>query len=169
MFKRDDDSPRLRRPGFPSWSWAGWQETEENYNRKGACLDYDLYGTYISPDKDPKKTIHSEKAAIYSEVDWHHVRESKYQKLDNHGVPNASKSTEGFQAARRSWKHFWFETLSLPPLPPGLITEEEGQLLVFQTSCAFLYVDWPSDSNSATPFQPTGRSLPSRNWEVQSI
>lgn len=53
MFKTDHGSPILRRTGFPSWSWAGWQETAENYNKMGPCLNYDSFG--ILEEKDPKK------------------------------------------------------------------------------------------------------------------
>lgn len=81
------------------------------------------------------------------EIDWYHVQNGEYVRLGNTNVPKAKNAKEEFaiQFARQSWKHPWFETLTLSPLPIGLTADEEKQLLVFQTSRAFLYVDWTSN------------------------
>jgi hypothetical protein len=133
LFENLASRPTRRRLGFPSWSWAGWQELESTHR------------TYLGP-----QTGYSEDEDIYqvySEVDWYLILEGQHVKIDSSGIPKAS-SLSALDAIRLTWRPSQIESLSLSRLPPlvtGLTTNEQDTLLVLQTSCAFL--DTEADSS----------------------
>jgi hypothetical protein len=128
-----------RRPGFPSWTWAGWKEPDKtNGDYPGSLLIYyDTLQDYV----------------MFNEVEWYstllsdpnnsnnHHQEEQRHGLINSKIPKAS-SVSVLDTVRSSWRPS--SLMERSPVPDGLTKEEQYMLLIFQTSCATIDVVYNS-------------------------
>ncbi|KAF4637876.1 hypothetical protein G7Y89_g221 [Cudoniella acicularis] len=101
----DPPKPPERRPGFPSWSWAGWVTA-------GSGIGLEEYQEH----------------RIHSIISWFRVQEDKIQWIPNVGINDADDYT--------------MKALPDFHLPTDLQKSEVDNLLIFETTTAFLPVSF---------------------------
>ncbi|KAH7308338.1 heterokaryon incompatibility protein-domain-containing protein [Rhexocercosporidium sp. MPI-PUGE-AT-0058] len=125
LFESAARIPTSRRKGFPSWSWTGWivSETVTSGRYSGSQMKY---GINEADDQ------------LYAEIEWYTVQERKCTKIARTAVLDARKFRE-LDVIRSSWRPP--QLMPLPETIPPLPLHELEQLMVFQTSSAFVKVE----------------------------
>lgn len=126
-----------QRPGFPSWSWTGWQEDEEQPLIGSVHCQYQEEGEKLN-----------------GILDWYHTQQGAYQRINNGPI----RVTPAFLRPEI--------VLELEPPPSGLGTDELNQLLIVQTSSCFVKIKPGSTIASVISGDVSTRNIDRLSGEV---
>ncbi|KAH7370500.1 heterokaryon incompatibility protein-domain-containing protein [Rhexocercosporidium sp. MPI-PUGE-AT-0058] len=133
MFQNIPGGIRRRRDGFPSWSWAGWQNPDRCSNER-------------------HMVYHEWNWNFFNANSWFRILNDRYVRLGNTGVHAQEEVFEDAGAGRTlevflSKPRDNIEQSLLPLLPLTLTGPEKERLLVIQTHTGFLDMACPDDSS----------------------